>query len=75
MGNVLAASNPSPSSTGGGTVPPPPPLTAPPPVEPEQPSGKTEASKNPGAFEELHKKCKGRFESRADSEWAGECLN
>lgn len=57
MGNVLAASN-SPSS-GGAVVPPPPPLTAPPPVEPKQAPVKAEASKNPGSYEELHKKCKG----------------
>jgi len=61
MGNVFAASNPSPSSQGAGFVPPPPPLTAPPPVEPKPTSGKQEPSKNPGAFEELHKKCKGRL--------------
>lgn len=61
MGNVFAASNPSPSPQGAGIVPPPPPLTAPPPVDTKLPNGKPEVSKNPGTFEELHKKCKGRF--------------
>nr|XP_006125137.3 mitochondrial import receptor subunit TOM40 homolog [Pelodiscus sinensis] len=70
MGNVLAASSPTPSpgmpSPGSGLVSMPPGFTMPPvsglgpPVQ-EQPKEKGDELPNPGTFEECHRKCKELF--------------
>ena len=69
MGNTVAASSgpsqPARVPTGGGTgsnLPPAPPMTAPgPPTEKKGGDGPQDVNTNPGSFEDLHRKCKGKL--------------
>ena len=68
MGNIASAASgppqPTKTSTGappGTNLPPAPPMTAPgPPGEKKGVNGTQDVRGNPGSFEELHKKCKGK---------------
>ena len=68
MGNTVAASSgpPQPTKTPTGvppgtTLPPAPPMTAPgPQVEKNGGNGSQDVKLNPGNFEDLHRKCKGK---------------
>ena len=75
MGNAnsaASATQPSPKPPSGGqsvtNMPPAPPMTAPsPPVESKADTPVEEVRKNPGSYEDIHKKCRGKVYKRPNN--------